>query len=248
MPVVLGHWREAAGHAAPERIVRVSPRGGTVKAAFVLTAGDPLGYVAALSLTDSIRATMPGVEVVQLTDESSPSAIGVDAVRRHPAMPGFARFIAEHHAAVDTGDWLFLDTDCVVQADVSDVFGLDFDLAVASREGTYLEGEADSAFMAANPYNAGVVFSRSADARRAVAARVAAMPDEWQRWFGHQRAVCDLIAIGSARHAILSSAYNYPPKSADDPITDKAIVHYKGPGRKALLWRRIYRDVVCASA
>jgi hypothetical protein len=215
-----------------------------VRAAFVLTADDPRGYVAAMALTESIRTTMPGVEVVQLTDATSPPALGIDAVRRGGGHRQFSRFIAESYADCGPGDWLFIDTDAIVQRDVRDVFLEEFDIAVAGRDGTYLPGEEDSDFMAAMPYNAGVVFSRSPAAWHAVAARVAQMSDVDQAWLGCQRALCELIREGAIRAHVLPASYNYPPRSADDPIEEKAIVHYKGPWRKALLWRRIYSETV----
>jgi hypothetical protein len=215
-----------------------------MRAAFVLTASeDPTGYVAADFCLRSIRRAMPDVEVVQLTDETSPGVVGVDRVDRRPAAP-FAAFIAEHYAAAGPGEWLFLDTDVVVQRDVRAIFAARFDLALADRAGTYLPGEEGSEFMTRCPYNAGVVFSRNHTVWQAVAARIAAMSPDDQAWLGVQLALGAMIRDALIFARILPAEYNYPPQSAEDDVRDKALVHYKGPWRKRALIDRIYRETV----
>lgn len=211
-----------------------------MKAGLLLTAGSAAGYVTGDFLMQSIRKAMPGVPVVQFTDAESPALVGVDEVQRLPGGP-LALFIAEHWAKVD-GDWLFVDTDVVVQKDVRPVFAeLKFDVAVATREGTYMDGEEQSTFMRRMPFNCGVVYSRSAEARREIHRRVLAMSIEEQRWYGIQ------LAIAVMRPLVLYNTFNYPPKSVtDERISTAHVVHYKGAWRKQVLLQRIYQEVVCA--
>lgn len=224
-----------------------------MRAAFVLTAtDDPTGYVAADFCLRSLKRHMPDVEVWQLTDRTSPSVVGVDNVVRMSgnarALP-FTRFMAAMYATVaPDGEWLFLDTDVVVQQDVRHIFDVPaFDLAVADRAGTYLEGESGSEFMAAMPYNAGVMFSRPAAPWGAITEAIDALPVQQQQWLGVQLALAALIPSGGVRASILPPTYNYPPHAADEDVSTKACVHYKGPWRKRVLIERVYRETVCAS-
>ena len=57
----------------------------------------------------SVRKTMPGVEIVQLTDYISPAIMGIDRVSRRPKKPN-AVLCVEHYASCE-GDWLFLVKD-----------------------------------------------------------------------------------------------------------------------------------------
>lgn len=211
-----------------------------MKAGLLLTAGDPTGYATGDFLVQSIRAAMPGVDVVQLTDMDSPALIGVDDVVRRPAAP-LARFIAEQWASLE-GDWFFCDTDVVVQRDIRPVFDqLAFDLAVATREGTYLPGEAGGEFMRRNPYNCGVLYSKGQAARIELLRRVAALSAEEQAWLGVQ------LAVATMQPLVLYNTFNYPPLRPDDPCVPNAhVVHYKGPWRKRLLLDRIYQETVCS--
>lgn len=212
-----------------------------MRAGFILTAGDPTGYVMADFLTRSIRQAMPGVDVVQFTDLKSPPVVGVDGVQRRPSAP-LALFIADHWAQVE-GDWLLVDTDVVVQRDVRPVFEqLRFDLAVATRDGTYAPGEEGSGFMRRMPYNCGVVYSRSRAGRAAILDSVSLMTAQDQAWLGIQ------LAVATMRPLVLYNTFNYPPRTPDDDHVPSAhVLHYKGPWRKQVLINRIYREVVCAS-
>jgi hypothetical protein len=203
-----------------------------MKAGMILTAGDPAGYVCGDFLMRSIRATMPGVPVVQLTDEDSPPLVGVDVVHRRPWKP-LALFIAEHWSKLD-GDWLLVDTDVVVQKDVRPVFDqLQFDLAAATREGT---PEAGTELAQQMPYNCGVVYSKSRQALQQVLEFVREMSPSNQQWWGVQ------LAVAKLRPLLLFNTFNFPP--GDDKPVDAHVLHYKGPWRKKLLLERIYREVV----
>jgi hypothetical protein len=114
-------------------------------------------------MVQSVRDTMPHATLFQLTDETSTPADGIDGVLRLPWAP--LSLHRARHFANSRNDWLFIDTDVILQRDVSDVFGWDFDIAVADRNwtkapnGEYRTGGQPD-YVARFPYNAGVIFSR----------------------------------------------------------------------------------------
>jgi hypothetical protein len=79
---------------------------------FTVFRRDPQHYVCARLLVRSAQYFMPGLEIVQLTDEKSPVVPGVDAVRRLPHGRMLERRL-EHYAGCD-GEWMLFDTDTVV--------------------------------------------------------------------------------------------------------------------------------------
>lgn len=200
------------------------------------------GYACARALVRSARAVMPGVPVIQFTDEESPSVCGIDEVVRMPR-ERMARLRMRHHGNV-TGDWLFVDTDVLFQRDVRDVFDKGFDLAVADREWDHVRPAAG--FTARMPINMGVVFSRSPAFWAECHARLKELPKGKQRWMGDQEVFCEILAEDrySVRH-LPGAIYNFPPAidADDDCISgleqEAAIVHFKGPQRKPLMLRRI---------
>jgi hypothetical protein len=176
---------------------------------------------------------MPGVPVIHFTDAASTrlALVNLGQVFVHPAGPIALRCI-EAFASVP-GDWLFVDTDVEIRSDVSRVFDdPDFDIAVATREGTLLEKEIGTKFMARMPVNKGAVFSRSQAFWQACAEHCRKLPEKQQQWMGDQIAFNHVIASGQFKVKILPNAYNYPPKSKTDDVRGKHILHFKGPSRK----------------
>jgi len=215
-----------------------------VNVGFYLTSGDAPGYVYADALVRSVRAVMPGVPVHQFTDMTSPSVWGIDATHRLPAGP-LSMLRSAHYASVE-GEWLFLDTDCIVQRDVRDVFDESFDVAVTDRNWPHVP-PLDESFTASMPFCAGVVFSRSPRFWEGVNRIVSLMPEKDQNWFGDQRAMCRLLATGSYAFKILDgSVYQYPPESDPFDAYSPVIVHYKGLERKKYLMSRIHRELALA--
>ena len=210
---------------------------------FYLTSHAP-SYVYADALVRSVRSTMPHVPIHQFTDMKSPSVWGIDATHRLPPAP-LSVLRSAHYAAV-SGEWLFLDADCIVQRDVQEVFNFPFDIAVTDRHWPHLS-PLPEAYTEAMPYCAGVVFSRSQRFWEEVHRRVHVMSVEDQGWIGDQRAMCDVLAAGYFNRKVLDGyIYQFPP-GADDimvsELPEAAIVHYKGPERKKLLMSRIHREL-----
>lgn len=200
--------------------------------------GRPEHVVMADMMMRSCRKVMPDVPIIQLTDQSTPALYGVDEVRRrshaHTAM-----LRVEHYIACE-GEWVFLDTDILLQRDIRAVFDEPFDVAIADRVGcvTPTEGD-DYPLYQSMPYNSGVVFSRSPDFWRAVLHHMETVPPEKKSWMGDQYGVNAVIQQGRFTVKVLPGRqYNCPPVHRRDACAEAAILHFKGPQRKEWLLAR----------
>jgi hypothetical protein len=205
-------------------------------------------------MVESCHRAMPGVRVVQFADLDTPAVDGADDVLRLP-MASLALLRFRHQAAV-TGDWLFLDTDVIVQKDVRKVFHGVFHLAVTTRRWPHLKPALG--FSERMPFNAGVIFSRSPAFWQECADTLGQSDVHDQQFMGHQQIICDVALSG--RYQIVKvkgSKYNCPPfvaggKEGGDPdlshrlVKHAHIVHYKGADRKPMLLQRIRKEFGCA--
>jgi hypothetical protein len=210
---------------------------------FTVFRSDPQHYLHAVALVASARRVMPSIPITQFTDDRSPIVPGVDAVRRLPSGPLLERRL-EHYAAC-TGDWLLVDTDVELRADVSAVFpATPFDLALTDRAWQNLpQGDL---VMQTMPFNTGVVFTRNPLFWQDVLATWRAADNK--DWMSEQRAVYQVVRTGKYLVQILpGQVYNCPPSSPDDPCSDAKMLHYKGP-RKAWWTARYYQSCAGASA
>lgn len=182
------------------------------------------------------RKALPDVPIVHLTDETTERLPVADAVIRRPRLP-IALGCLDHFVAAGAGDWLFLDTDALVQHGfpVREVFrGATWDLAVATRDGTLTEKEVGTKFMARMPFNKGAVFSRTPAFWQDAYDWLAQQSPKLQQWMGDQRAMNVVIAAAKYRTLVLDKAFNYPPRRADEDLSERVIVHYKGDRKKWL--------------
>lgn len=204
--------------------------------------------VCASALVRSVRETMPCVPVVQFTDETTAPVDGVEDVRRMLFGPmALMRFAHQAHVS---GEWLFVDSDVLIQRDVRDVFKKPFDVAVTTRNWPHLKTA--FGFTERMPFNTGVVFSRSQRFWVEAETRLRRLSPEAQAFMGHQTVICDMVADRQYEISRLKgSVYNCPPAVRDVDkanlsatlVRDAAIVHYKGLGRKALMLDRIQREM-----
>lgn len=171
-------------------------------------------------MRQSVRQALPGVAIVKLPDAGGPLALAV----------------LQAYASV-TGEWLFLDTDTIVQRDVRHVFDEAFDIAVADRAGTLTEADRSGTALQAMPFNKGAVFSRSQLFWDHSLAVLQAMSLSRQAWMGDQIGMNLTISGGKFLVKILPNSYNYPPQSAQEDVSDKHVLHYKGR-RKAWMLER----------
>lgn len=179
----------------------------------------------------SVRRSMPGVKVVQMADPATP-ALPVDEVMRKPFnhnfwVPWLVEFLSEI-----PGEVLFLDSDVIVQRDLSPMFLAKADVVVTYRGPKVMEGRQ-------MPFLFGVVASSTPELWLEVRDRVLAMPNEEdQGWWGQQLAIFDMWQEeknGRGKWKIASvpcDPYNYVPKSPTDTPADKWVLHFKGPKRK----------------
>jgi hypothetical protein len=187
-----------------------------------------VGQIAVKAAKDA----MPDVEVCHLASSEAQELPGVDRVFRRKKDVPMAMFRMQHHASVE-GDWLFIDTDVIIKKDVRDVFDdKTFDIAIADRKGTDMEG---SSYAKVMPYNMGVVFSRSPAFWKSAYIYLSKLPAQYQEWEGDQRVVCDMIANpnGYEVKIIPGKTYNYPPQKGEND--QASILHYKGARKKWLL-------------
>lgn len=192
---------------------------------------DPQHYLHATGLIRSVQSHMPDLAIVHFTDERSPQIEAVTATRRLSHGPMLERRL-EHYASCD-GDWLLVDTDVEIRADVRDVFDdpVPWDLAIADRRWPGIPQGDD--VMLTMPYNSGVVFSRISAFWGAVLSTWRGYDDQHRDWLSEQRAVWEVIRTGRYRVKVLDgTVYNRPPAALDDPCSGAKIVHFKGP-RKA---------------
>lgn len=178
-------------------------------------------------LIESVRRTMPAVEVFQLTNDSCPVVPGSQAIRIPGLMPMGLRRI-QHYSQLE-GEWCFCDTDVLFMEDVRDVFGANFDVAVSSRDGSGLEG---SKYAKDFPYNFGVVFSRSPEFWKTALKAMKMLPPAMQEWEGEQWVTGKMVNSGRFPVKVLPRAYNFTPEGGD--YAGAKILHMKGPRKKLI--------------
>lgn len=124
------------------------------------------------------------------------------------------------------GDCLFLDTDIIIQEDVSGVFSHSFDICVTRRE---------HMIEAAIPYNMGVAFTRSREFWRHVALQI----PNGNHWRDSELAFSKIAMIRSEYtvRELPGRFYNRIPLRAGDDVSEASIVHYKGQRKNWMLAR-----------
>lgn len=208
---------------------------------FFVLRTDPQHYLHAASLVADVHRVMPGVPVTQFSDRTSPLVPGATVVRLDSTAPLLDQRLS--HYARCGGNWLLVDTDVSVRADVRGVFADEvFDVALCDRRWPHLpQGEQ---MLHEMPFNTGVVFSRTSLFWVDVLAcwRNFA-PERQANWMSEQAAVYEVVRTGRYRVKILAGdAYNYPPAAPDAIPPYAALVHYKGE-RKAWLSKAAVRNL-----
>lgn len=172
-----------------------------------------------------VRRHMPRAELIQLTDLDTPAVHGCTVKRMDWMHENPMIFRMEHLMELE-GDVLVLDTDIVVQADLSTVFRFPFDMALTWRDGPVLDPDGvDIAKLM--PVNCGVMFQRN--------------PKFWARclewctgkalgWYADQLAVAANYRYFNILRLHCDN-FNYKPKSENDPIAHRFAIHYRGKAR-----------------
>ena len=126
------------------------------------------------------------------------------------------------------GEWLFVDSDIVIQKDVRDVFKDEFEIAVTDRVGSAWEHSPDVKDM---PYNMGVTFSRCPEFWGRVAKILEEAPEALREWCGDQLVVCQLQQHYKTK-VLPGQVYNFTPFKRGEDRSHAAIVHWKGPRKE----------------
>jgi hypothetical protein len=176
----------------------------------------------ARKMIESVQRVMPGRKIVQLTDEVTPAVDGASTVRL-PLTHGNPMIFKMEHLARLTGAWMVLDTDVIVKSDLRHVFDLDFDVALTWRDGPIYDPEGND-LTRAMPINCGVMFSRSPEFWRACL--------EWCSgkdvgWYADQLAVAAVWKRFNVLRLHCDN-FNYTPRSRDEDVSSRYVVHYKG--------------------
>lgn len=168
-------------------------------------------------------------EALQLTDIDTPLVSGCTAVRRQFDGENLTMFKMEHLSNID-GEILVLDTDIIVQKDISKVFALDFDVALTWRDGP-IWSDSGQDLAKLMPINCGVMFSRSP--------AFWAHCLEWSKehpggWYADQFAV----AANWRRFNVLRlncDNFNHTPNTKAEDVSKRYVVHYKGKRKEWML-------------
>jgi hypothetical protein len=180
-----------------------------------------------------------------------------DTIRELPMM--LVGLEAAFRVLADLGaddELVCLDTDTLALGPV-DILDEAADMAVTYRHGEGDEGE----LFAKMPYNFGVLAFRGGaggiEACLWLRERVRGMAQQWQDWYGNQMALAELLPEappegtidivrarlrwGPARpgnciavRRLPCSTWNYTPRSIDEDVAGKVVLHFKGD-RKALM-------------
>lgn len=177
----------------------------------------------------SVRKHMPHVQIMQWTDEDTPEVEGVDNVLRMP-WDGHPTMFRMKFLAASVGDILVLDTDVVVNADVSPVFTLPFDVALTWRDGPIMDGQGRD-ITKMMPVNCGVMFCRNAYFWKACLefCRI----HEIEEWCADQLTVPRIHGFNVLK--LHCDNFNYTPNGPSENVRNRLVVHYKGSRKDWML-------------
>lgn len=181
-------------------------------------------------MVKSVRAAMPAVEIVQMTDTKTLPIAGVDTVTRLKLpYPWLMQFRLEHFRQ-QAPDVLFLDTDIIMLRDPREAF-TDCDIALTQRTGPiYLDGKDIVQDM---PFNTGVMYSNNVSFWDECFKHSWELSEGLKHWFGDQMAVKAIAQSDRFNVKYLTcDEYNYSPSHVDEDLSGKYIAHMKGERKK----------------
>ncbi len=190
----------------------------------------------------SVKSAMPGVRIIQMTDTNTKPVTGVDdVIRKRYDDKYLMPYRLLHLKDFPPGDVIFLDTDIVVQKDLSPIFEEDFDIGLTKRFKPVrdLNGYDLAAEM---PYNTGVMFSRASGTSfwQKSYEHCLTLPKHDQEWWGDQlsiKATADTTDLKLKEFPC--DLYNYTPHTPVEDVSGKFVLHYKGPHRKEWMLRSV---------
>lgn len=180
------------------------------------------------AMVESIRQTNPGAVIYQLTDFDTPCVAPVDVILRSKMNVPMMSFKLSMVQQLPE-PMIIIDTDMIVQNDLSHIFNSDFDVALTKRYRDVAFRESGKSINDLMPYNAGIMFSKNRDFWKDCHEACLRMSPEQQKWWGEQLALAEVVKTGKYKVLELpGETYNYSPDSPEDDTSDKACIHYKG--------------------
>jgi len=193
-----------------------------------------LSPLLAIEMTKSVRAHMPDVELIHVTEPGSPKLDCFDSVLYVASNRDYVEQLIRTMTLID-GNVISLDYDILLREDVSDVFDQEFDAAFTKRpdqDKTIVKQMQES-------YNMGVIFSKSTEFWEKLLAIYMMQPVR-DGWLGSQHLASKIAVYLSTagKYKIIElpgDEYNYSPSSRDEDLTGRKIVHYKGARKEWML-------------
>lgn len=181
-------------------------------------------------LVENIRAVMPKVGILHITDDDTPGIRGCSVMRVKRKVPPMSwRLIVQSLAHLNEPEILFTEPDVRFNEDVTDVFKEEFDVTVADRETVTVFRGREVA-----PITLGANFSRSENFWKDCAKYCLTLDRKEQIWGGDITSVAHVMSQGKYNVKTLpAKVYNHVPLSAEDRAGK--MLHYKGQ-RKAWLF------------
>lgn len=201
---------------------------------FYVDCGKPeIAALAKLMIT-SARAVIPDVNIIHMTGPGTTRLPGVDEyIVREPDNQALMEFRIDHYKGYEA-HCLFLDPDVIIRKNPFHIFDQSFDVALTKRSGPLIVAGQDVA--GEMPYNTGVIFSRNPKFWWEVHKEMRFMPHDKRNWFGDQVAVAKVAKRwGFGVLELPCEEYNYSPSRADEDLSARTMVHYKGRRKDFLL-------------
>lgn len=178
-------------------------------------------------LVENLKAVMPGVPILHVTDDKSAPVAGC-SVLRIPDAPLMVWRLAAHYCAHQVADEiLFTEPDVRFAENILHLFDEDdFDVALADREGrtSYYGREITDEL----PYTQGSTLSRNAQFWKDAAKHCKTLDRKSQLWMGDMMSIAHVVRSGSYKVRVLSAkVYNHIPERVNEQ-SDAKVIHYKG--------------------
>lgn len=183
-------------------------------------------------LVQNVKAVMPGVKVVHVTDEKTPVVYGAEVLRVARDVPLMTWHMKCHREAQGLGDEvLFTEPDVRFKSEILHVFDdPDFDIAVTEREvdSTWNIDGQKVLLSEVAPYTLGTTFSRSRQFWDDVTAHCATLGQAEQHWLGDMLSLYAIMQTGKYKVKVIPGPiYNHIPCSRED-CCDVKVLHFKG--------------------
>jgi hypothetical protein len=206
---------------------------------------------------ESVKKVDPGARCVVVTDDQTDLAPAQMLYIQAGKPMMVANLEAQIHALYHHAECVFLDTDILLLKPLPSAG----ELTVTWRDHVLVgdEGEKVEGLAATMPYNYGVIRARGQPALEAfiwMRERIRKMHPQQQQWYGNQLALAELagprptcgVQIDSRRipwllhepstlltvGKIPCEFYNYTPQAADEDVSTRSALHFKG-GKRSLM-------------